>query len=255
VVLLLEITRGFGYMRSVDELLTTSQASKILGVTVKQVRNLINRGVLIAQSREGKTATSTFHVRLSDVLIAKGTRRRRAGRKLSGYDAALMAKQAFAEVRAMRSEFERLKFGMGLRIQGLDFSELGVQEVLAKIEHALTEIPRALTPFEVWQWARLFYSIGEEYFEIVEQHTGDKEPWKNFLALGQKLVKEAPRFYDKEIEMAYGFLALSRTIMRQAAFFYVRNKYGRRVSGKMFPETADEIVSPVILMAYNNFQP
>ncbi len=174
---------------------------------------------------------------------------------MSGFDAAILAKQALAETRSIRSEFEKLKYSMGLRVQGLDFTPLAIEETYAKVEHALGLAPYAYTANEIWEWARLFYAIGEEYFDVVGEHVDTKEPWKVFLDLGAKLIREAPRFYDKEIELAYGFLALGRTTMRQAAYFYVRNKYGKRVSGKMFPETADDLVSPVLLMAYQDFQP
>lgn len=238
-------------MGNVDDLLTAKEVAQVLDITRKHVTNLVRRGDLTPCHRSGYSAAGKMYFKLEHVLALKQAR----VKNWSTTEAVVAAKQAQAEVRSLRAELERIKTCMGVRIKGLDFSALAVREVYERVDYALNSPPQALKPEEVWSWASLFYAIGEEYFEVVELYIGDNEPWKVFLQLGQKLVREAPKCYDKELEIAYGYLAMARRMMRQSAYFYIRNKYGKRVSGQMFPEMEDEIISPVILMAFHDLQP
>ena len=232
-----------------DDLVTAEEAAELLGVTPGHIKNIVYAGHLRPYYRGGGRRRRLFkRAHLEGYLKARE-------KKWTTGEIACIAMQAMAEVKSLETEVRHITNHLGLRIQGLNMDELSVKETVAKVEYELEAPPRARSAIEIWEWAKMFYAIGEEYFEMVAQWTDLEEPWQPFVQLGWKLGKEAPPLFDKEVEIAYGYLGMGRRVMRQSVYFYVRNRHGKRVSDKLFPEMGDDLVSPVIGMAYPDYSP
>lgn len=230
-----------------DELITPSEAAEILEVSEKQVRNYVREGILLPVYPPGQKLNGQMYISREDVAgLAELQRSDVSLPKL-----AAIARRAHVASRSLERVVRRINAAVGADIPMADLSQDGVLSTYVKVEAALEEY-RVRSADEVTEWSRLFFSIGEEYFGAVEQHTGDPEPWKKFLDLAARIRKEAPEtFADAELRTAYDYFAVGARFMRQAAYFYVRNRYGLPVSNKLFPETSDDLVAPILAMAYD----
>jgi hypothetical protein len=235
------------YKRRVEPVITLSEAAEILDVSVRQVRNYITDGTLVPTYPEGRKLNAPILVSREDVAALAEF----LGTRMGIAELASIARRAYVSSRSLERVVRRINTIMGANIPIPNLGKEEILETYLKIEQAL-EDDHVLTADEVTEWARVFYAAGEEYFEAVAEHTASPEPWKNFLALASKLKKEAPTYTaDSELTIAFNYIAVATRFMRQAAYFYVRNKHGLRVAGRMFPETADDIVAPVLAMAFD----
>lgn len=225
--------------------MTVQEASEILEVSEKQVRSYIRDGTLVATYPEGRRLNAPTLLHRDDVAGLEEFLRSKASLpKLIA-----MARRAHVASRSLERSVRRISAAIGADVPLPDLSRGAVLSTYLKVEDALKE-HRFREVNEVTEWSRLFLSAGEEYFEAVEQHTGDPEPWKKYLDLAAKIRKEAPvSIADAEMTVAYNYFAMASRFMRQAAYFYVRNRHGLPTANKLFPETSDDIVAPVLMMA------
>jgi len=229
-----------------EDLLTVQQVARMLGVTTDMVQKLVRQGLLKPQYQGSITAPRLY--READVAALVEAREA----KLDLTTVAAMARQAHTASRSLERVVKQLLELLGADVPLLSLEKEDVLSLCAKVDDALEEefLPEAR---EVLSWAKVFYAIGEEYFGLVESHLGEKEPWKRFLDLGQKLVREAPRksfVIDKELEATYGYLEVARRNLRNAAFFYVANKHGQRLASGLFPEVKRDRHEDIITLAF-----
>jgi len=160
--------------------------------------------------------------------------------------------QAHVSNRALQRQVERLLHVVG-DVPSLPLDEQSVVALHIKTEDALEE-PELFRIASDWQktldWGRAFYAMGEEYFEAVAKHTKTEEPWRPYLLLGQGICTAVPEHQDPELKEARRYFDIGRRFMRQAAYFYVRNTYGSRTAGQIFPDARDDIIEKVIQMAF-----
>lgn len=220
-------------------LLPLSDAAKLLGIKPHTLRDLARRGHI----RAYPGATRTEQLFSPDQIEAYDEVRKKY---LDLAEIAAIARQAFVTTRALEREVERLRSFIGVRRA---MPRLDPESVVAKhteVEEALN-LERFFQADEIWNWACFFYGIGEEYFEAVAEHTSEKtEPWQPYLNLSERIIQVMPpSIIDAQLQEAYGYFAVARQALKTSAYFYIRNKYGQRMAGKLFPEAGDELVAPV----------
>lgn len=233
------------YKRSVDDLVTVKEAAEILEISEKQVRSYIRDGSLAAQYPEGRKLSAPTMIHREELAgLAEFLRSDMSIPKLMA-----IARRAHIASRSLERVVRRINAATGANVPIADLSKEAVVATYLQVEEALEEY-KVRSPEEITRWSRVFLAAGEEYFEAVAQHTGDQQPWKKFLDLAVRIRKEAPvTIADTELSTAYGYFAAAARFMRQAAYFYVRNHHGLPVASSLFPETADDLVAPVLLMA------
>ena len=226
------------------ELVDATRAAEILGVTKRQIHNLARQGVIRAHYPKGRKLSAPQMFKAEEVAAYAELREK----KLGLVEVASIAQQALITCRMLERTVDRMRGLIGM-CPLPDFSKDAILEKYNQAQDALqSELPFDVD--EVVEWSHFFQNVGEEYFELVEKHTGDGSPWNYFLKLASKMRKEAPEYTDRETQVAYDCLAVASTFMRQSAYFYIRNKYGKRTAAKICPETADDIASPVLAMAF-----
>lgn len=230
-----------------EDLLTAQQVAGMLGVTTDMVQKLVRQGLLKPQY-QGTSLVAPRLYRETDVAALVEAREA----KLDLPTVAAIARQAYTASRSLERVVKQLLELLGADVPLLKLGKDDVLSLCAKVDDALEqEFPPEAR--EVLDWAKIFYAIGEEYFELVASQLGDEEPWKRFLDLGQKLSREAPRksfMIDKELEAAYGYLEVARRNLRNSSFFYIRNRHGRKTASDLFPEVKGDKHEDIITLAF-----
>lgn len=227
---------------------TLTETAELLGCTRRNVRMMVRKGwIKPVYPRDWKKKTEMCF-RPEDVAALAEVRKENISlTKLAG-----IAYQAHVSMRSLERQVERLMHVVGATVPTLPTDEASVVALHIKAEDHLAEDPLILSAQEVLEWGKVFYNMGEEYFEVVLRHTGDQEPWKKYLDLASRIYENAPQAHvDAEREEAYKYFAIGRRFMRQAAYFYVHTYYGRNTASQMFPETKSDIDERVIQMAFD----
>lgn len=222
-----------------DQILPVAEAARVLGVSVRQVNNMKQQGLL-------STAADGFYA--NEVYALKEIRRR----KLSLTDVAMMAQRADISARrterVMRQLLDTFDFGRSL-------ISLEKDDVLAfhtRVEDELLLLGGLNNVKEVADWACKFNAIGEEYFEVVALYTGSDEPWRPYAELAAKLLKEAPREelrIDNALRLAYECLHKARKDMNIAGFNYARKRYGKVLALRAFPAAKGDVHDSILSFA------
>jgi hypothetical protein len=92
--------------------------------------------------------------------------------------------------------------------------------------------------------------MGEEQFQLIQDHAADPEPWHKILKLATRMFMEQPRHQDPELEQAYRHLLVGRRFMRQAAYFYVRAQHGYNQASRLFREVKGGVSHAILSTAF-----
>jgi hypothetical protein len=241
-----KVTEILVLREGMGNLITLKQAADLLCCTTQHVYVFVRQGLLRPQYPEGKSLTEGQHFFEEEVSALVEA-------KAMGSDmptVAAMARQAFVSSRMLERTVEQLLEVLGAKIPRLPPDKDSVLALYIQAEDALhsSELPSAK---EVLDWARVFYGLHEDYLALVTVYVGTDEPWRIFMDLAQKLYNEAPvGTADKELEAAYGYLAVSVRNARNVAYFYVRHRLGRIVASDVFPNTTGDVHEEIIALAF-----
>lgn len=226
--------------------MSLAETADRLGVSAVSVRRMVRDGYLRAVYPIGRSKAEQPQFRSADVAALVELR----AQNLGIAEIAALAKMATLRVGALERQLARLMETVGADIPSLDFSEAGVLKLRADMESLLSlEYPN-ITAELVFDWARNFYVMGEEYFAAVEQHTADREPWILPFRTVAKLLAAKPQLHDPELDTAYRYLQLGRRFMRQAAYFYVRQQHGTRTAHRLFREVDGDVNHRILSMVF-----
>lgn len=234
-----------------EVLVSTAEAATLLGITVRQFQRLVKQGV-IKPHPSSKSTLKQRVFRVSDVSAVLEIRS-----KGSNPEAAFVeARQAAIEVRLLRKEVERLRTVLGLDMPVLPVDRDALISLLLECEDALHAMP-SQDPEALLRWARILHSLTEMHFELVTFYSDQKEPWKPFLNLGRHLLSGYnPEMVRNNIELnnIYMLLASGLKMARQAAYFHVRNLYGKQYAERITPEVKGCPHEDVIAMSFSNLR-
>lgn len=225
-------------------LISLTEAAKILGVSKKQVQRKVSGGLLKAHYLGRYTLFNPNDVYELSELENSG---------LSFTQIALMAKKA--HMSAIRSEriVDRLIALLEFDYPIISLDKADVVSLHIRTEDALKQVT-SYSLKEVTEWTRVFLAIGEEYFEAIAEYTKSEEPWEPYVKLAQKISLDAPRediLHDREVRIIYGCLSKARTSVRQTAFFYIQSKFGMSIARRLFPESKADVHEDILSIALN----
>lgn len=231
-----------------DDLISAEEAAKMLESSIRTVDRMVTVGLLTAiYERAGHKAKRFF--RRSEIAAV-------ASLKLKKMDLSTVANiaiRALAAAQASQQQLGDIRALLGLEGRSLGMEEVDIVALYIQVQDAL-DSDNYPTVEEVREWAKTFLSITEEYLRTVVFYTEQKDPWKDFMLLGEKLSKEAPKqlfHQNKMLEAAYALLEPARKHLRQVSYFYVRNVEGNHVASKKFPgieKNLDETLINLLLM-------
>lgn len=228
------------------ELITAKEAADIIGVGPRQLSALARQGFIRTQHKKGDRRTPYYD---PNEIVAYADMKQKG---ITFAEIAAMAQQNRARVTRLERVVNRLLGVIGADTPTLKLDRQSVISMHLTVEDAL-ELP-VYTSKEVLDWSKIFYSIGEEYFEEVANIFNTPEPWKPYLELAKRMAKKAPfrqMEVDIEVKATYNYLKLATRFVRQAAFFYVRGKSGSREAYRTFPESTgdphEDILSITVL--------
>jgi len=233
-------------MGTPGELVSWRQTAKMLGVTTRTVANLSKQGMLKPVWKGRKR----FYLR-SDVTalltIFNG--------KTDFASMANLAIRAFVKAEMVEKKLEELLNILGFSSHSLDTDEASVTAFYEQAKRGLRREHQTM-PQQVMLLAKKLLALSEEFLRLVEQYTGEAEPWKVFLDLAHSTCMRAPRelfTYDYELASAYGYLDAARRHMRSLSYFYVRIQHGVETATRAF--VGDNHLDPVMSVLYPNRSP
>jgi hypothetical protein len=154
-----------------------------------------------------------------------------------------MAARSYAASRALEHRVERLEAVLGIGMAPLPLDE---ESVLALYAEASNKLQPATSLEDLTRWTRTLFSIGEEFFELLEAYTGDEDGWVVFMDFVRATLEAAPVEVEVEMKQAYEMLLAARNHLRNVSFSYVRNKYGARKAGHLFHGDAHDEVLKIV---------
>ena len=184
---------------------------------------------------------------MADVEAIRELKRRR----LDLPSIAAMAAQALYANRTLERSVRRL-----LDVLGADMPIMLLDEDSARILLSRTKamLKSMCTPTasDVLRWSRTFYALGEEHMAQIELYTGEKEPWRPFLELAEKLCGDVAEIttVNTQLEVAYGYLMMARRNVRNVAYHYVRAHEGRSMAAKTFPHVTGDVHEEVLALMF-----
>ena len=222
--------------------LTFLEASIKLGSSLSTVKRMVREGIL----RPVYEGTSP-RIRADDLAAIQELRYQ----NLTLPEIAGIAKIAAARISTLERQVNRLTELIGVDIPVLSTDSEDVIRSYAEVEVLLDqqELPVSDVAFIVL-WSRRFYATGEEQFQLIADHTADPEPWAKVLKLATRMLMEKPKHQDIELEHAYRYLLVGRRFMRQAAYFYIREKHGSQIANRMFREVEGGLNYKILSIAF-----
>jgi hypothetical protein len=221
-------------------LIPADEAARILGVTKRQLHSNVRSGLLRAHYPTGASVHPSRPLYDADEVAELADIKRRG---LSLAEVAMMAHRSYLLSRQLSRAVQRLMDIVGIDLELPDLSREAVSSLHLEVRDAYASLT-PLVPKDVLRWAKAFYVMGEEYFAAVEEYLCLDEPWKAYLDLASKIMDGMPSKEVRastELQAIYGTFQTSRLILRQSAYFYVRERHGKVLAAKMFPDVKGDM--------------
>lgn len=212
--------------------ISVNEAAEILGVTPARVYQMYREDLIRGVGR----LRQDLQFSLEEVCALAELRESNESMGLGRIRAQLV--QLSARMTALERSMESMERVIGLRARRVGHSKIEIASLQAKAEKALEE--PALELSDIREWSEVFMGLHEEFFDLLEVHTDDPEPWRLFLELSQKMYEDCPlagRFKNEELLATRAELDVARSNLRQAAWAYVYKRRGSAFSRQEFPDT------------------
>ena len=217
-------------MGSDTNLITATEAAEILGVSVAQVHVVHRNGLLEALHPPGtrKNNLTGKLFRRDDVVILRDAREQTAGASTARLKQ--LALQAIVTSRRVEHRLAELTNYLGLEDHSLSLERDDVVALYTRMNE-LGQDHTMVVHEDLVPWSRQLLGVTAEFLGLVEQHTGDKEPWRVFMRAGKSLTLNCSAGSSARMYVDHACANL-----RNVAYFYIRGVYGVRVANKMFPK-------------------
>lgn len=212
-------------MGSEEAYLTVEETAKQLAVHPSQIHAWNRAGWLEAHYPNGRLGGKRF--RPEDIQDFQELR----GLEKSGLRCKLpqLAMKAIVTSRRAERRIEEIANYLGLDAPALSPDKEDVVLMYMKLQSFCAR-PSIKDQQEAIEMAKSLLGITEEYLSLVEQYTGDKEPWQLYTEVAKALAGQCSPGTD-----ARGFAEHARRNLRNVAYFYLRSTRGAREAGKIFP--------------------
>lgn len=221
-----------------NQLISAKETAAILGLSVASINHLVRQGMLQpVYSKDRRLNDRRYR---KDEVAALAEARERG---LNLPRVASMAARSYATARALEHRVDRLEQVLGIGMSPLPLDEESVLALYAEASDRLRP-PKKLE--DLSRWTRIYLSMGEEFFELLEAYTGDEEGWVVFMDFARATMEAQPEEADPEVKQAYEMLLAARNHLRNVCFIYARCKYGVRKANRVFHgDEHDEILKIV----------
>jgi hypothetical protein len=219
-------------------MLTSDEAAAMLEVSTQTLFGMVKSGILRAEYPDGKCLNSQVLFHPDEVEAVMEIR----GKRLDLAQVATMARQAYVASRQTERVVKRFMDLAGMNAPMLSYKDADVYALHVRVEDALLADVSEMSAYEIMEWAKIFYAVGEEYLMLIRVVAEDEEPWRKLLELSTKLCAEAPigRIgVEADLKSAFAHLSLARRNMRNVAYFYVRSQHGKQIAGRAFPDAGN----------------
>jgi hypothetical protein len=222
-----------------DDTLTQHEAARLLGVTPRRFRQLV-QGKWIHRVAKGRYDAN-------EIVMYKRIKER----SLSMTQVALMAQRAEMSSRQTERIVKQLLSSFDIGIGLISLEKEDIEALHIRVEDELCMV-YPMTTDEVVHWTRTFNSIGEEYFEAVALHLGAEEPWVPYWKLAVKMCREAPRAQcrtDYLLGLAYECLNKARDRIDRVGFLYAKDRYGTDTALRAFKSARTDLYENIVDIA------
>jgi len=219
-------------------LITAAEAAEILGCTQRRVYQYTDSGLLSA-SHDGNRRKKMYG---RDQIYA-------VKEAFDGLDGKLDLPRLLAEILQLKARCSSLEQRLGHveAVNHLDVPILSYEkdEVLA-VYWAAKDLARDPTSefMVVLDFSKTLRGIHQEFLELVELHTEDREPWRVFREAAQRLRKNCTGtqlFEYIEIATAQAELQAARGQFENVVFNFVCARDGKREAYRRFPHLEPDI--------------
>jgi len=231
---------GAKQKRETGELVTQTEAAKLLGVPPKAVLRLIERGIL-------------------EPVAQRGTKRWFDLRDVSAASDALEQKLSFAgiletSVRA-HTAATRVERKINALMEFFGMETLQPQPTKPQVEAHFAQGDRlalgseSLSPADMMRWAKIIMRIDSSYLTLVGHYLKKKEPWVVFLLGTDRALRAVPIEQmqdDPDTVMAVSMLSYARKCLVGEAYIYCRFTLGRQKADIKFPDNARGEMNDII---------
>jgi len=209
----------FSYLLNMDDLLTAMEAATRVGISPVTINKAIKEGVLIPKGRAPGRGQFLLDPQDIDAFAAVWSN------SMSPVQIARMAMQAFASSRTTERALRQLLDLLGANIPVIFPEKESLQSLVEDAKRQLKR-PGLPTVPELLYWAKMLYALGEEHMLLIEKELGISPPYTVFTGLAEKLCQGVAELsvVDKEMEMVYGYLMMSRRNLRNVVYMYARGK-------------------------------
>lgn len=234
-----------GRTADTDNLLTTEEAARMLGVPLQLFRRLRRKKLV----KSVKTTGPQCYFHPADIMAMQPLLDDR--RDLAGVEE--MALQAYAMASRVERQMKDWAELQGPTLPRLSTTRPAVLSLQLLVKQELKADHSSFPAEHVIEWARTFLAVDEEQLVLAAYFTGEYEPWRPMLELADRMVSAAPRhvFHScKDLQVAYGYLEVARKNLRQVAYFFCRKEYGPSIADRLFTEPHSEISRIVYSLLY-----
>jgi hypothetical protein len=225
-------------------LIPADKAASILGVNKRQLSRDVQNGLLRQHYPTGASASPARPLYELEEVVAYADIKKRG---LSFAEVAMLAYRSHLGNLRNERVLARLTNVMGIDLELIELTEENIRALHKAAEESYDSF---MTPNEILRWARTFFMMGEEYFEAAQMYLDLEDPWDIYIRLAERVFMEAPYEalrQDPSLNDIYQTFSDARIVLRQAAFFYVRQHHGHTLAVRLFPDASgdmhDELVT------------
>lgn len=216
------------------EYVARADAAKELKVSVNTLTRLVRRGLLVPHYFEGHKQQFFLKSDLHLAQLAGGARsvdiRQVNATALMALSAAHRAETRLAEVFS----------AMGLDVVPLHRDAPSVLALYEEVKK-IPSVSEVRDPEWLKYWGGVFFSMDEVYLELVQQLTGDDEPWKVFHDFCSNVTRIVIQENEVALYMAWNRFQAGRNHLRHVSYMHCRRRRGRRIADTVFDGAAPAV--------------
>lgn len=215
-----------------------------MGVSTPQIYRMIKAGTL--QCTYIETSGKKRPVRVYESAVVAALEYKVTDMDLPGIGGIALRALALAEANEERTR--QISELLGLNTPLLSVEE---EDVIALHVEAEERAKKTLVPNsdEILRWAKIFYAMNDNYFNVVRQALAQKDPWFTYLRLGEQLFNELQPFIkETHIRNAAVYLEAGRRHLQAAAYMFLRRTSGSARADELFPDVSGGLEEDIIAL-------
>jgi len=145
--------------------------------------------------------------------------------------------QLSVQNQALTRRLERVEAILGFDVPVLSHAEKDVISEYWRAEYFASN-PVYQTDV-IRDFTKVLIGMDEDFLQLVELYTEDREPWRVFLQAADSLKQHCPKagiIKDEELSAAQQQLQVARNMLEQRATLYVTRRDGERAAYTSFPK-------------------